>query len=562
MPHYLTLISLVKPAIAIVKEHWEAVQQVHQTGHDVPTRLDHLGLSLNLVETELSNLTATGGPIGLVGNRAIEKVLTITSEAITQLQAILGWERGLAQHNNISFSAALRDRQIHHLVFRIKTCSLSLCMMIKLRQLHLLKSSTSLAVTVGDGIRLLESTNSDLSKLDKSNARDLTEFTLRERVKILELTEGSEELIQIAAGIVKYSTSLSSGISVTEPTVGSTFQNTRVWLQQTAQGLRDQAHIGTSPLTSTSPPESTTYTPASSVTEDGDQMEDKNFDIDTHIIKQRHKHAVELCQKGRLKQAIPYLKKTLESFTQTTNHAASSKKRLQREILLLLIDAYLQLRSVPLDITHHLKQAMDLSDSHELHEVIHLRAVADFKINPAAPEIAKETCHKAIKARSAQFGRKHELTIKSMQLMTDICVQARDPDADIWALEQGVSKHLHPEDAVASTFLWFLAWFPTSALIHLYFRGTCGVEWALIFYGIPWLGVLSLRRNWHAVQAWDENYKGIILGVCLFVGTWLGLLMSFGTFRALCMPLVVRTLMYLIVLASLIRVAFPELEAF
>jgi hypothetical protein len=355
--------------------------------------------------------------------------------------------------------------------------------------------------------------------------------TLQERSRdqqSVDLSEDSEELTEIAAGMVSLAGSVVSSVSSQASTVRPSPRGAN-WTSMSLDGMpvgpqmrqrihewRNMTPVGSASASSTSASRPPIASSVSSFTYIANEDEDADLDAKIRIDKRRYIYAMDLCKKRKFEQAIPYIKNTLESFTDAT------ERSIRRSALMLYIQAHLELPKFPDVVPKYLKDALQNSDQDEMHEVLHLQAQVEIRMYPQNPDMAKQTCIKAINARSSLFGWNHKLTVESKQLMTDICVLSRDQDAAIWATEQGVTKIWHPEEIFEFRFSFPILGIPAMALLAII--GGCGIGWCVIFFGIPWLGVLSLKRNWVWMMNWKRNGGGVAWRVCLYAGSWLILL--------------------------------------
>jgi hypothetical protein len=389
-------------------------------------------------------------------------------------------------------------------------------------------------VAVQNRIQSIESSIAQISK-DLSTVCIKLQARSQDRQSI-NLSEDSEELTEIAANLVKEASSIASSArsASSASTVGSEASTIRStaqrWESISLDGMpmgpqmKDRIQSWRKTLWSSASSLSTTTgtsnalikSSASSVTYVTDQNDDADLDFEQYFLIRRYNYAKELCLKKQFKQAIPHIEKTLDSFTDSTETS------IRRSVLIILIQAQLELPEIPRTTAQHLANALKYSEADETHEVLHLQARVEFKANPKDPEIAQQTCLKAIKARASQFGRKHKLTVESIQLMSDICVESRDQDGVIWAREEGVRKVWHRDDVFALVTGIPLIGLPILALLAMIYNRDFGFN--LVFFGIPWYGFGILKSQRNKMMNWEKYIGDIIICVGLFITVWVVLL--------------------------------------
>lgn len=156
--------------------------------------------------------------------------------------------------------------------------------------------------------------------------------------------------------------------------------------------------------------------------------------LEAELFKTRYCKAKRLMDSGKYKQAVPYLRRTLEILSNVENLSVFQETRLQQKVQFLLAKALMDDDSTLGEAEVVLQELLNSASSKPL-EVLsaaHLLASIYFFNNNDDYSKAKTMCLTAVKGRRTILGRTHSDTYQSIYLLAAICQRFNDSDAEVW----------------------------------------------------------------------------------------------------------------------------------
>jgi len=167
------------------------------------------------------------------------------------------------------------------------------------------------------------------------------------------------------------------------------------------------------------------YTPPSTIyTQD-------EVDIEVELVKRRFKKVKDLMAKGQFTDAIPFLKKILD--TANEDHISEYTQR-REEIQILLATALTESDRHCQEAEPILREVSESPNANlsDRFSAFHLLARLLLDLHPEDCTEAKSICLKVVKGRATTLGRTDPKTYESIALLASICQASNDSDAEIW----------------------------------------------------------------------------------------------------------------------------------
>jgi WD40 repeat protein len=168
-------------------------------------------------------------------------------------------------------------------------------------------------------------------------------------------------------------------------------------------------------------------------------------DIEIQLIKRRYDRAKYLMERQRYQEAIPHLKRTLDSIKATREKPCFQEARPYQTVQQLLAAALINTSSNLTEAETILQDLLESPEceSLERYSAAHLLAQLYFDQHPDDCTKAKTLCLKAVKGRDATLGSTHPETYASIALLCSICRASSDSDEEVWRemLPEGFGWH-------------------------------------------------------------------------------------------------------------------------
>jgi hypothetical protein len=167
----------------------------------------------------------------------------------------------------------------------------------------------------------------------------------------------------------------------------------------------------------------------------------EDYDIEVEFIKKRYKRAKVLMEVRKYREAIPHLKRTLDTIKAGGESPAFPDPRAYQEVQRLLATALMETGSDLADAETILTELFETSTSEpsDRFSAAHLLSRLYLNQQPDDYTRAKTMCLIAVKGRNATLGRTHPETYASIALLCSICQTSNDSDEEIW-------RDMLPED--------------------------------------------------------------------------------------------------------------------
>jgi hypothetical protein len=132
----LSIISNLVPALLKLKEHWTGIGKIDETNTGFIEELDAFESSLVIFETELRKYSSSTRLDGWWDIDRMNRLLANASKTVSRLESMfldVGRKRKFMQNMRAYYRASMYDKEVGHLLLRIKTYTMSLSMPIMLR---------------------------------------------------------------------------------------------------------------------------------------------------------------------------------------------------------------------------------------------------------------------------------------------------------------------------------------------------------------------------------------------------------------------------------------------
>lgn len=239
----------------------------------------------------------------------------------------------------------------------------------------------------------------------------------------------SEELVEIAAGMVQVMSSAASSVAIPNRALSQISRRRIVndWTNASEHGV-PLSSLHSSLIQDWS---ATVHAFGHGFTNTSRWNPADPFDMDSQLIKDRFEHARRLCAAEKFAEAVPYLRRTLETFPEST-HARQDWQEMRQDVQLQLAKTLMEIRPISTDAEVLLSELGDITSYQYHDEALHLLVHVQMELYPDDYTRAKRSCMRAIRARRTVFGQRHEQTIESINLMIELCIATEDGDTAIW----------------------------------------------------------------------------------------------------------------------------------